>query len=212
MSTEVGFFIAVVVSVFAIVDPIGTLPFFVALTEGFSPADREVVLRRAVIVLGSVLTVFAVAGRFVFSAFGFTLGAFEIAGGILLFWVAFEMLNGQLTRTRLGDADRADALAHRDEIAVVPLGVPLLAGPGAISTVMIYEGSAGGNPVSILATFVAIAITTASTFVVLQYGQGILRALGRVGVMALTRVLGLLLAAVAVQFVLDGIFAVAPNL
>src|SRR5580700_2077521 len=212
MSTEVGFLIAVVVSVFAIVDPIGTLPFFVARTEGFPPADREVVLRRAVLVLGSVLTVFAVAGRFVFSAFGFTLGAFEIAGGILLFWVAFEMLNGELTRTRLGDADRADALSHRDEIAVVPLGVPLLAGPGAMSTVMIYEGSAGGNPISILATFVAIGVTTGATFVVLRYGQGILRALGRVGVMALTRVLGLLLAAVGVQFVLDGVVAVAPHL
>ncbi|MCI4327002.1 MAG: MarC family protein [Thermoplasmata archaeon] len=212
MDTEAGFFIAVVVSVFAIVDPIGTLPFFVALTEGFSPADRQIVLRRAVMVLGTILTVFAIAGRFLFLAFGFSLGAFEIAGGILLFWVAFEMLNGELTRTRLGEADRADALARRDEVAVVPLGIPLLAGPGAISTVMIYEGSAGGNPLSILATFVAIGITTAATFVVLRYGAGILRALGRVGVMALTRVLGLVLAAVGVQFVLDGIFAVAPHL
>jgi len=209
---EVGFFVAVVVSIFAIVDPIGTLPFFVALTEGFSPADRQIVLQRAVLVLGSILTVFAVAGRFLFLAFGFSLAAFEIAGGILLFWVAFEMLNGELTRTKLGEADRADALARRDEISVVPLGVPLLAGPGAISTVMIYEGSAGGDPLSILATFVAIAITTAATFFVLRYGQGILRAIGRVGVMALTRVLGLLLAAVGVQFVLDGVFAVLPHL
>jgi MarC family membrane protein len=209
---ELGFLIAVVVSVFAIVDPIGTLPFFVALTEGFSEVDREVVLRRAVIVLGAVLSVFALAGRFVFAAFGFTLAAFEIAGGILLFWVAFEMLNGEVTRTRLGDADRADALARRDEISVVPLGVPLLAGPGAISTVMIYEGSAGSDPFSILATFVAIAVTTAATFLTLRFGPAILRSLGRVGVMALTRVLGLLLAAVGVQFVLDGVFALVPQL
>jgi multiple antibiotic resistance protein len=209
---ELGFLVAVVVSVFAIVDPIGTLPFFVALTEGFSEADREVVLRRAVMVLGAVLTIFALAGRFVFAAFGFTLAAFEIAGGILLFWVAFEMLNGEVTRTRLGEADRADALARRDEISVVPLGVPLLAGPGAISTVMIYEGSAGSDPFSILATFVAIAVTTAATFLTLRFGPAILRSLGRVGVMALTRVLGLLLAAVGVQFVLDGVFALAPQL
>jgi multiple antibiotic resistance protein len=208
---ELGFLVAVVVSVFAIVDPIGTLPFFVALTEGFSEEDRAVVLRRAVIVLGAVLTLFALAGRFVFAAFGFTLAAFEIAGGILLFWVAFEMLNGEVTRTRLGDADRADALDRRDEISVVPLGVPLLAGPGAISTVMIYEGSAGSDPFSILATFVAIGVTTAATFVTLRYGPAILRYLGRVGVMALTRVLGLLLAAVGVQFVLDGVFALVPH-
>jgi multiple antibiotic resistance protein len=209
---EVGFFIAVVVSVFAIVDPIGTLPFFVALTDGFSAADREIVLRRAVMVLGAILTIFAIAGRFVFAAFGFTLGAFEIAGGILLFWVAFAMLNGELTRTRLGDQDKADALARRDEVSVVPLGVPLLAGPGAISTVMIYEGSAGSDPLSILATFVAIAVTTAATFLILRFGPRILRVLGRVGIMALTRVLGLLLAAVGVQFVLDGVLAVAPHL
>jgi multiple antibiotic resistance protein len=203
----VGFLVAVVVSVFAIVDPIGTLPFFVALTDGYTKVDREIVLRRAVLVLGSVLTVFAIAGRFLFAAFGFTLAAFEIAGGILLFIVAFDMLNGRITNTRLGAQDEADALARRDEISVVPLGIPLLAGPGAISTVMIYEGSAGTDLFSIFAVFVAIAVATVATFVVLHYGQGILRSLGRVGAMAITRVLGLLLAAVGVQFVLSGVIS-----
>ncbi len=210
--SDLGFFAAVAASVFAIVDPLGALPFFVALTHGLDEADREVVLRRASAVVAILLGVFAIFGRFLFAAFGFTLAAFEIAGGALLFVVAYEMLNGETGRTRLTPADREEALARRDEVSIVPLGIPLLAGPGAISTVMIYEGSAGDDPWAILATFLAIAITAVATFFILRYGQRILHRLGRVGVMALTRVMGLLLAAVAVQFILNGIIATVPLL
>jgi len=202
-----AFLAEVFLSVFALVDPFGALPFFVALTDGFGEADRRIVVRRATLVLGGVLGLFALLGRFLFAVFGFTLGAFEIAGGILLFLVAYDMLRGEVARTKLTDADREAALARRDEIAVVPLGIPLLAGPGAISTVMIYEGSAGGDPVAIGATFAAVAGVTAITFVVLQYGQRIFRSLGPVVITAIARVLGLLLAALAVQFVLNGIAA-----
>jgi len=195
---------AIIVTVFAIVDPVGALPFFVALTEGFDEADRNVVVRRAIVVMGSVLAVFALLGRFLFAAFGFTLGAFEIAGGILLFLVAYDMLQGQITRTRVSSLDRDESIARRDEVAVVPLGIPLLAGPGAISTVMIYEGEAGSDPLVIVATFVAILVTAIATFLVFRFGQRILRAFGRVGVMAMTRVLGLILAALGVQFVISG--------
>ena len=196
---------AVFVTVFALVDPFGALPFFVSLTEGFSEADRAIVRRRAVIVLGSVLGLFALVGRFLFAAFGLTLAAFEIAGGIILFIVAYDMLHGEVTRTKLTDEDREEAIARRDEISVVPLGIPLLAGPGAISTVMIYEGSAGNDPFMVAAAFLAIAVTTTATFFILKYGQKLFRYLGKTGIMAMTRVLGLLLAAVGVQFVIYGI-------
>jgi multiple antibiotic resistance protein len=209
--SDLAAYAAIIVTLFAIVDPIGTLPFFVALTEDFDEKDREVMVRRSVLVLGGVLTAFAVAGRFLFQAFGFTLGAFEIAGGILLFLIAYDMLQGEITRTRLSADDRSDAIARRDEISVVPIGIPLLAGPGAISTVMIYEGEFGSDLTSILATFVAILIVTVATFFTLRYGRRIFRYVGRVGVMALTRVLGLLLAAVGVQFVVLGVLAVAPH-
>ncbi|MGA7477202.1 MAG: NAAT family transporter [Thermoplasmata archaeon] len=199
-------YVAVFVTVFALVDPIGAVPFFVSLTDGFSEGDRRIVRRRAVVVLGSILGVFALVGRFLFDAFGLTLAAFEIAGGILLFIVAYDMLHGEVTRTKLTSEDREEAIARRDEIAVVPLGIPLLAGPGAISTVMIYEGSAGGDPAMVVAVFLAIAITTAATFFILKYGQKIFRYFGKTGIMAMTRVLGLLLAAVGVQFVVNGIF------
>ncbi|HEV2519203.1 MAG TPA: MarC family protein [Thermoplasmata archaeon] len=204
---DLAFLAAVVVSVFALVDPIGTLPFFVALTEGMDAADRLVVLKRSTVVVGAILAIFAVFGRFLFAAFGFTLEAFEIAGGILLFLVAYDMLRGQVANTRLTALDREEALSRRDEISIVPLGIPLLAGPGAISTVMIYEGYAGNDPIDIAATFIAIGVTTVATYIVLRYGHRILRSLGRVGVMALTRVMGLLLAAISVQFILDGVLA-----
>ncbi len=210
--TTLAVYAEIIVSIFAIVDPLGTLPFFVALTDGFEPADRRLVLQRAVIVLAAVLTLFALLGRFLFAAFGFTLGAFEIAGGILLFLVAYDMLQGEMTRTKIGPRDRDEVVHRRDEVAVVPLGIPLLAGPGAISTVMIYEGSAGNDPLLIVATFVAILITAAATFVILRFGQPILRSMGRVGVMAMTRVLGLILAALGVQFVINGVAAVLPHL
>ncbi len=205
VNTDLAFAVAATVSVFAIVDPAGTLPFFVTLTDGFTPEDKRVVLHRAIIVLGATLALFALFGRYLFEAFGFTLFAFEIAGGILLFFVAYEMLNGQTARTKLTEKDRDEALRRRDEISIVPLGIPLLAGPGAISTVMIYEGNAGADPFRFLAVFVAIAITTAASFVILHYGQFIFRRLGRIGIMAISRVMGLLLAAVAVQFVINGI-------
>src|SRR5579862_5551385 len=114
-----AFLAEVFLSVFALVDPFGALPFFVALTDGFGEADRRIVVRRATLVLGGVLGLFALLGRFLFAVFGFTLGAFEIAGGILLFLVAYDMLRGEVARTKLTDADREAALARRDEIAVV---------------------------------------------------------------------------------------------
>ncbi len=209
---DLAFYAAVTGSIFAIVDPIGTLPFFVTLTEDYSESDRRVILTRAVIVLGTVLTLFALVGRFLFEGFGFTLAAFEIAGGILLFLVAYDMLmHGEVARARLSATDREQALARRDELSIVPLGIPLLAGPGAISTVMIYEGNAGSSPILIFGTFVAIGITTVATLFILRYGQRILAKIGRVGIMAMTRVLGLLLAAVAVQFVLNGLLASFPH-
>jgi multiple antibiotic resistance protein len=207
-----AFFVEVMVSVFALVDPFGALPFFVALTEGFNEADTRLVVRRSVLVMGGILGFFALLGRFIFAAFGFTLGAFEIAGGILLFTVAFDMLRGEVTRSKLTDADRAAALDRRDEIAVVPLGIPLLAGPGSISTVMIYEGSAGGDPTAIGVTFLAVAVTAGLTFLILEYGRKIFQRLGHVGITVLARVMGLLLAAIAVQFVVNGIAAVLPSL
>jgi len=122
------------------------------------------------------------------------------------------MLQGEVTRTKFNPLDHEATAARRDEIAVAPLGIPLLAGPGAISTVMIYEGSAGSDPWIVVATFVAILATAVATFVIFRFGHPILNRLGRTGVMAMTRILGLILAALGVQFVLNGIALAFPHL
>ena len=207
---DLALYAAIIVTVFALVDPIGTLPFFVSLTEGFDPRDRSIVLNRAILTLLAVLTTFALVGRFLFQAFGFTLAAFEVAGGILLFLVAYDMLRGEVTRTKISPGD--DDPTRRNEVGIVPLGIPLLAGPGAISTVMIYEGNSGSDPWIIVATFVAIGVVTVLAYFIFRYGQLILRKVGRVGVNAMTRVLGLMLAAVGVQFVANGILGLFPHL
>ncbi|EQD33702.1 Multiple antibiotic resistance (MarC)-related protein [mine drainage metagenome] len=209
---DLGFFLAVVASTFVVVDPVGTLPFFVGLTSEFSPEDRERILRRAVLIMAGILVAFTLVGRFLFTAYGFGFPAFEIAGGILLFIIAYDMLRGEIGPTKLTHADREDAAHARDEVAVFPIAIPLLAGPGAISTVMIYESSASSDALGISATFIAIVIVGIATYVIFRYGQIILRGLGRVGVMAMTRIFGLLLAAVAVQFVLNGAIAIIPQL
>jgi multiple antibiotic resistance protein len=205
-------YVGIFVTIFALVDPVGTLPFFVALTQGFDEADRAVIIRRSVTVAGTVLAIFALVGRFLFAAFGLTLAAFEIAGGILLFTVAYDMLHGEVTRTKLTPEDREEAIDRRDELSVVPLGIPLLAGPGAISTVMIFEGTDANDPFAVLTVFIAIGITIGATFFIFQYGQRIFRYLGKNGIMAMTRVLGLLLAAVGVQFVVNGILGAFGHL
>jgi len=205
-------YVGIFVTIFALVDPLGTLPFFVALTQGFDDADRAFIIRRSVAVAGTVLVVFALVGRFLFAAFGLTLAAFEIAGGILLFTVAYDMLHGTVTRTKLTPEDRDEAIDRRDEVSVVPLGIPLLAGPGAISTVMIFEGTDANDPFAVLTVFIAIGITIGATYFIFKYGQRIFRYLGKNGIMAMTRVLGLLLAAVGVQFVVNGILGAFGHL
>lgn len=205
------FTLAATASLFVVVDPIGTLPFFVALTQGYDERDRRVMVDRAISVLGGVLVAFALFGRFLFAAFGFTLFAVEIAGGILLFFTAYEMFHGEMGQ-KLPPATREEAIRRRDELAVAPLGIPLLAGPGSIATVMVYVGNSGGAISDLLGIFLAVAVVAASSYFILRFGQGLFRYLGRVGITAITRILGLLLAALAVQFVINGILGVVGTI
>lgn len=205
---ELAFLLAATASIFVTVDPIGTLPFFIALTDGFDNEDKRVILTRASLTTGITLSVFLVAGNFLFATFGFTLYAMEISGGTLLFLIAYGMLTGEVGK-KIPNADREDAIRRRDELAIAPLGIPLLAGPGAIATVMVYVGNTNGDVVDLIGLFVAIVVVTLSTWAILFYGQRIFRYLGRVGVTAIIRVMGLLLGAVAVQFILNGIVGAA---
>jgi len=197
-------------SIFAIVNPIGNIPFFVTVTDGYSEAERNRVIIQICVVMTAVLVAFGLFGNIIFAIYGITIPAFKIAGGLLLFSVAFAMMKGERSRAKITEDERQEAM-QREEIGVVPLGIPLFAGPGAITTVMIYISYAMGSAeeevyFNIFSVFLAIFLTTIISYLLLRYSQRIFKRMGRSGAAAFGRIFGLLLAAVAVGFVLNGVF------
>jgi multiple antibiotic resistance protein len=205
MSNELAFAVTAFVSIFAIVNPLGNIPFFVTVTEGYTQEERKMVIRKICVVMLVVLMAFGLFGQYIFQLYGITIPWFKIAGGLLLFSVAFAMMKGERSRAKITEDERQEAM-EKQEIGVVPLGIPLFAGPGAITTVMIYvsEGIGTGDYFNLLAVFLAIIITTAISFITLTYAQVIFDRMGRSGAAAFGRIIGLLLAAVAVGFIITG--------
>ena len=206
---DVAFVLTAFVSIFAIVDPIAVVPFFTSLTSGYTKAEKKKVIMDCVLVAFLTLMLFAVGGSYIFKLFGFSLPAFEIAGGVLLFVIGFEMLHGEKSKTRITEKDKEEALA-REEVGIVPLGIPLLAGPGAIMTVMIYISyhPFSQDPWNVIAVLLCIPAVMALAYVFLTFADFFFARLGRMGALAISRIMGLLLAAVGVQFILNGAQAV----
>ena len=179
------------IALFVVIDPIGSVPVFIALTQKMERAERAAVTKTAIITAAGLLFVFAVAGTQILSIFSITISSFMVAGGVLLFIVAIELLTH-------GEWRFAGAGAQ-GESGVVPLAFPLLAGPGAITAVMISFQTAG-----LIVTALSILIVIGITYVVLRYVDRIYRVLGRRGSIIVTRVFAVLIAAIAVQFIVDG--------
>lgn len=207
---DVSTFAAILVSIFAIVNPVGTIPTFVALTAGFTQRERRHVITKAVFVGAGVLLVFGLVGQRIFDVFSITIPAFRIAGGILIFKVAFDMLHGERPKSDSNEQEITDAL-ERENVGITPLGVPLLTGPGAITTVMILVATNTGAT-DRLVIYGAVAIVFAVAFLLLSLGDRLFVLVGRSGLMVFTRIMGLLLAALAVQFVITGISQALPGL
>lgn len=194
------------VTLLVTIDPPGLAPLFLALTAGMSRPERLQVALRASLIAMFILTLFAVAGTTILAVFGITLPAFRVAGGLLLFYIAFEMI---FERRQERKEKSAGAAITRDDIrnvAAFPLALPLIAGPGAISATVLLSGTFSTAPqrallVAILAACVAV------TWLFLVLADRIDRFLGETGRSILTRLLGVILAALAVQFVADGIKA-----
>lgn len=204
------FAITAFASIFAIVNPIGNIPFFVTVTEGYTAEERKLVIIKICVVMVAVLVAFGLFGNIIFSIYGITIPMFKIAGGLLLFSVAFAMMRGERSRAKITEDERQEAIM-REEIGVVPLGIPLFAGPGAITTVMIYvsfamDSAEGDVYFNLFSVFLAILVTTIISYFSLIYSERIFKRMGRSGAAALGRIFGLLLAAVAVGFVLNGVF------
>ena len=190
-------------SVLFIVDPFAVVPSFLAMTERDSPAQRRVLARRGAWTCAITLTLFALGGSLIFTLFGITIGAFKIAGGVLIGLNALDMVQARRSQQRESPIERAEGI-QKDDIGILPLGVPMLAGPGAISTVMVIAlGSKG--PLAYAALYVSIALTALISYHTLAAASMVERRLGQTGMRILTRLMGLVLCAIAVQFIIDGI-------
>lgn len=194
------------VTLFVTIDPPGLAPLFLALTAGMSRAERAQVALRATLIAFVVLVLFAVAGLGILTVFGITIPAFRIAGGVLLFYIAFEMMFEKRQERHERHAERARNDDHIRRLSIFPLAIPLIAGPGAISaTILLADGSSQVLSRAMLIGIIAIIL--AGVWAVFLLAERLDQYLGETGRTVLTRLLGLILAALAVQFVADGVLA-----
>jgi len=197
------FGLAAFVTLLVVVDPPGVVPLFVALTKDELPSRRRAILIRAVLIALGVALFFLVAGRAVLSYLGVTVHAFSISGGILLFVAAMPMLFG--TRGGLQAPEPTEQGSVGEDISVFPLAMPLLSGPGTIATILLLTSQAGGDIKNLVAIGIAIGVVFLVSFVSLYLGARLITLVGEGGVHIATRVMGIVLAALAVQYVLNGV-------
>lgn len=197
------------------IDPIGLAPLFVTVTQGMDQAERREVAIRACLTGFGILLLFGLGGQAFLDALGITLPAFRIAGGLLLFWLAFEMVFDKRTERRSRGASRAIDKDHIKNVAVFPLALPLIAGPGAISAMVLlsHEASMGAGWTGMAALIGVLAAMILACLTVFLLAGRIERLLGSTGRIILTRLLGVILAALAIQFIADGVtqFVVATG-
>lgn len=202
MGSHIQFALVTFTSVLFIVDPIAVVPTYLVITQGQDAAHRRVTARRACVAATIILVIFALAGKAIFGLFGITMPAFRIAGGLILWLVAMDMLRGHRS-TQEGTAEITEGQAKED-VAVTPLAMPMLAGPGAISTVMVLSGEANGTTQTFI-VYASILLTALIAWLTLRAAEWLVVRIGQTGIRVMTRIMGLLLAAIAVQFVITGV-------
>ena len=190
-------------SVLFIVDPFAVVPSFLAMTARDKPATRRVLARRGAWTTAVTLTLFALAGSLIFKVFGITIGAFKIAGGVLMGLNALDMVQARRSQQKETPAETKEGI-EKEDIGILPLGIPMLAGPGAISTVMVLAVGSK-TAITTAALYLAIALTAYVTYLTLAAASLVERRLGQTGMRILTRLMGLVLCAIAAQFIIDGI-------
>jgi len=200
--TDLPALISAFATLFVIIDPIGLMPLFVALTKGATPQHRRAIAIRALGIAALLLTLFGLLGEAVLGFLGISMPAFRIAGGLLLFLTALDMLFERRTQRRKDQTETA--LDPADDPSVFPLSTPLIAGPGAIAAMILLTGQADGA-LGLAAVLGVMFAVLAVTMIFFLAAGGLERLLRETGINVLTRLLGMLLAALAVQFVLDGL-------
>lgn len=205
-----SFFLVAFSAIFTIVNPLGAVGPFIAMTLSDSDEKKQQTAKRASLVSCCVLVVCAAIGSFIFQFFGITLPALKIAGGCLLFVVAMDMINARPSRTKATAEEEEEGLMKED-IAIFPLGIPLLSGPGAIVSVFILMERAR-SPVHYMMVFAAIVLTMFISYIILAQASRLAKLFGHTGINVFSRLMGVILAAIAVQFILNGVTDALPGL
>lgn len=195
--------------IFFIVDPLGNIPIFLSLTEGVSPQERSRTAKRTSIATLLILLLFAFIGEWILKLFRVTISSFQIAGGILIFIIALSMLQAKRSRAKSSPEEEHGHLSQED-ISIFPLAIPLLSGPAAITAVMVLINLSASLTQRII-VILAIVLTSISCYFIIKESGRLLRLLHQTGINVLTRLMGLLLAVIAVQFVIDGLKAVLED-
>lgn len=202
MIIDTAYMITAFVTLLVVIDPVAIAPIFLALTPGMTPQQRARIALRAVLVAGLILALFAFFGKAVLGFIGISMPAFRVAGGILLFLTAMDMLFERRTKRR-EDSSEVEIEEHNDP-SVFPIAIPLVAGPGAIASVILLVGEKPGGE-GLIAILGITAVILLIMYIMLRLSSGLERAMGKVAINVVTRVLGMLLAALSVQFVLEGL-------
>lgn len=202
MSAGFAFFSLCFPSLFSIVDPLAAVPIFLALVGKEDPKSQRRTAIRATITATTILSLFALIGTQIFKFFGITIPAFKIAGGVLLFTMALEMMRAKHSPSRSTPEEQTEA-QQKEDVGLIPMGVPLLSGPGAIATVMVWSSRAA-HVAQKAAMFASIALLAIVILLTLLFAPRLSRLFGKTGINIVTRIMGLILAATAVQFVIDG--------
>ena len=198
------------IALIALVNPLGVLPMFISLTQDFTPAQKQRAIRTAAFTVVAVISTCALLGEQIIKFFGISTASLQVADGLLILLMSLSMLNAQPSGAKT-TAEERDEAEHKDTIGVVPLGIPLLTGPGAMSTVIVLAGKS--NHVSDYAALIGSGVVIAAlVWLTLQMAQPIARFMGRTGINIATRIMGLLVAAVAVEFIVEGLKTMLPAL
>ncbi len=198
------------ISLLALVNPLGAIPFFISFTAGNTRRERQKIIRIASLAVALVIAITTLVGQQVINFFGISVNSFQVGGGIVMLLMAISMINAQPGGTKTTPEEAVEG-EEKDNIAVVPLAIPLLTGPGTISTVIIYSDKADTvlQRVYLIGSGIAIGLLV---FVALSAASPISRVLGRTGINVATRLMGLMLAALGVELIIDGLKAMIPML
>lgn len=198
-------------ALFAIVDPVGAIPLFLMATQGFALAQSRAAARIAALTVLGVLTLFTLSGEYLLGFFGIRLAAFSVAGGLLLLLLALSMVQAHVSPQRQTQDEALEA-EEKDSVGVVPLGVPLLAGPGAITHVIVAAGAAQGNALQQGLLLIPVALVALSVWLAFRAAPAIARRLGKTGIHVVTRLMGLIIAAISIEMMASGLGKLFPGL